>query len=243
VLDCLGGNIRSSRYYFEPAASADIFDAFSAYVEHGSRECPADPYWLSITLLAAGRLLTGDLAAGDVILDHLPAKTIELDHGAGICLVTPFYALSAALPWPAELKYSGRWIAESDTQATLRAWLTGHRDRLRWFEVEGLYLPRPTEGTAPPVHPPTDAVMRVRHMTGSGQIYRHDNSELMFVGNAQVIVVEWDDARRHPAVTIPLDPMFLHRIDWEDAQYVYERPVVYPRRPVSRRSIWQRLFG
>jgi hypothetical protein len=142
VLDCLGGNVRSSSSYFEPAADADIFDAFGAYVGYASRESAADPYWLTVALLAAGRLLSGDVAAAEVILDRFPDETMKLDHGAGICLVTPFYALSVALPWPAELQYSGCWIAGSDTQAALRAWLAGHRDRLVWRRIEGVYLPR-----------------------------------------------------------------------------------------------------
>jgi hypothetical protein len=58
---------------------------------------------------------------------------------------------------------------------------------------------------------------------------------------APTIVVEWDAVRQRPVEAIPLDPRFLHEIDWEDAQYVYERPVEYPSRPL-RRSIWQRIF-
>jgi hypothetical protein len=238
VLHCLGGNLRSSSSYFEPAADADVFDAFSAFVDR-SQEFAADPYWLTITLLAAGRLLTGDPAAADVILDHLPAKTIELDHGAGICLVTPFYALSVALPWPAELQYSGRWIAESDTQAALRAWLAGHRDRLVWRRIEGVYLPRAADGLVPRA----GARTRVRYVATSAQRYWHGDSDLIFAGDTPTLVVEWDADGQRPAATIPLDPLFLHRIDWEDAQYVYERPVEMPQRPLARRSIWQRLFG
>jgi hypothetical protein len=239
VLACLGGHFRSSSRYFEPAADADICDAFGTFVGHASQEFAADPYWLTIALLAAGRLLTGDLAAADVILDHLPVQTIELDHGAGICLVTPFYALSTVLPWPAELKYSRRWTAGSEAQAALRAWLGGHRDRLVWRRIEGVYLPRAAEGLAARA----GAVTRVRYVTTSAQNYWHSVSDLIFVGDVPTLVVEWDAGGQRPAATIPLDPMFLHRIDWEDAQYVYERPVEMPRRPLPRRSIWRRLFG
>jgi hypothetical protein len=243
VLECLGGNSRFPPGYFEPPAGADILSAFRAHIVQMSEQYAADATPIFISLLAAGRLLTGDVAAADVIVDRLPAEAYRLDHGAGICWVTPQYTLSAVLPLPANLNGTSGWLAGSDMQAALRTWLAGHRDRLRWFEIEGLYLPRATEGEAPPVLPPADAVMRARHMTGPGPMYRQDSSELMFVGDAPVIVVEWDAARRSPAVTIPLDPAFLHRIDWEDAQYVYERPVEFPRRPLPRRSIWQRLFG
>jgi hypothetical protein len=89
VLDCLGGNNSGALGYFEPAADADIFAAYDAYVARMSEQFAADPYPLTISLLAAGRLLTGDLAAAGVILDYLPAEAVKLDHGAGICLVTP----------------------------------------------------------------------------------------------------------------------------------------------------------
>jgi hypothetical protein len=63
------------------------------------------------------------------------------------------------------------------------------------------------------------------------------------IDGVPAIVVE-RDADGRPIVTIRLDPGFLHQIDWEDAQYVYERPVQDPRRPLHvRPSIWQKLFG
>jgi hypothetical protein len=90
-------------------------------------------------LLAAGRFLTGDLAAANMVLDHLPAHAIEVDHGAGICLVMPLYALSTALPLPANLKETKRWVQDSPEQAALRTWLAENRERLQWNESDGRY--------------------------------------------------------------------------------------------------------
>jgi hypothetical protein len=239
VIECLGGNGKLVRgAYFEPAADIDILDAYRTYVARMS----ASPDPLNTALLAAGRLLTGDLTAADVILDHFPATAYRLDHGAGICLVTPQNALKAALPLPSQLQDIDRWLAGSPEQAALRAWLTDHRDRLRWFDASGFYLPRPTAQPGQPAPPAAGA--RVRHLTGSAQECRHANSDLMMIDGVPAIVVERDADGRRPAVTIPLDPAFLHRIDWEDAQYVYERPVQDKPRPLHvRPSIWQRLFG
>lgn len=139
VLDCLGGNRPRAPGYFDPPADVDVFTAFSGYIARWSQECATDAYPLTISLLAAGRLLCGDLAAADVILDNLPAAPIGLDHGAGVCLVTPFYALNTALPWPAELRDSRRWLAGSAEQEALRAWLAAHRDKLCWDEPAGVY--------------------------------------------------------------------------------------------------------
>jgi hypothetical protein len=140
VLDCLGGNSPRAPGYFEPAASSNIFNAFSDYVAQVSREWAAASDAATISLIAAARFLTGDLAAADAIIDHLPATAFKLDHGAGICLVMPLYALSTALPLPADLKDTRRWLAGSAEQAALRAWLAAHRDKLRWVEADGVYV-------------------------------------------------------------------------------------------------------
>jgi len=157
VIECLGGNSRLVRgAYFDPAADIDILDAYRAYVARMSASL--EP--LNMALLAAGRLLTGDLTAADVILDHLPAETYRLDQGAGICWVTPQNALKAALPLPSHLQDIDRWLAGSAEQAALRAWLGGHRGRLRWFDPPGFYLPRATEQPGQPAPPPVGTAAR-----------------------------------------------------------------------------------
>jgi hypothetical protein len=145
VLDCLGGNSPHAPGYFAPAADGNIFDAFGNYVAQVSQQWAAASDAATVSLIAAARLLTGDLAAADVIVDHLPAKAFKLDHGAGICQVAPLYALSTALPLPADLKDTRRWLAGSAEQSALRTWLAEHRDKVRWIEADGVYLARTTE--------------------------------------------------------------------------------------------------
>lgn len=141
LLDCLGGNSPRAPGYFAPDADADVLAAFRRYVARMSElgRAEIDPH--AVSLLAAARLLAGDLSAAGVILDHLPARAIELDHGAGFCLVVPLHALSTALPLPEDLTDTRRWLAGSAEQAALRAWLSLHQhgDDLRWVEAAGEY--------------------------------------------------------------------------------------------------------
>lgn len=141
VLDCLGGNSPHAPGYFTPPADGDIFNAFSCYVAQVSPQWATASDSSTISLLAAARFLTGDLVAAHVIIDQLPANAFKLDHGAGFCLVAPLHALSDALPLPADLKDTRRWVAGSVEQAALRAWLSEHRDKLRWVEADGVYVP------------------------------------------------------------------------------------------------------
>ena len=244
VLECMGGNDRFAPGYFEPSADADIFDAFRAYVAEISQQWAADPSPLAVPLLAAARLLTGDVTAADVIVDRLPAKPYQLDHGAGRCWVTPQIALAAALPLPAELTDTDRWLAGSADQAALRAWLARHRDKLRWVEAHGVYLPRATEPPAQLAPLPADATARVRHLMTSDQAIWHGTSDLIMVDGVPTAVIKWNvPPEGTPLPHVSLDPKFLHKIEWEDAEYVYEHPIEYPRQSDYRPSIWQRLFS
>jgi hypothetical protein len=141
LLECLGGNNPRAPGYFIPEGDADVLGAFRHYVQRLSGQWAAETDDLTVSLLAAARLLTGDLSAAGVIVDHLPAKPTKLDHGAGICLVMPLHALSTALPLPRELVDTSRWLAGSPEQAALAAWLAEHREDLRWAEAEGVYHP------------------------------------------------------------------------------------------------------
>lgn len=140
VLACLGGDMPGAPGYFAPAPGADVFAAFREHVAALSRRWAAGDDPSVAALLAAARLLCGDLTAAETILDHLPAAPIERDHGAGFCLVLPFHALATALPLPRVLAETRRWLAGSAEQAALRAWLAAHCDRLRWVEAEAVYV-------------------------------------------------------------------------------------------------------
>jgi hypothetical protein len=244
VFECLGGNFRSQPSYFALPADTDIFAAFRAFIAHVTQLYASDTNPLTISLLAAARLLTGDLAAADVILDHLPPDDFKLDHGAGRCLMVPLYTLSATLPLPTDMKRTDRWLAYAHEPAALRAWLAEHREKLRWVEVQGVYLPRRSERPAQPAQPAVGAHARVRHIMTRERELWHSNSDLIFADRVPAAVMgnPWNDD--HPTVSVPLDPTFLHNIDWEDADYVYECPIEAPRRRLEYRpSIWRRLFG
>lgn len=139
LLDCLGGNSPHAPGYFAPSFDVDVFVAFRQYIARLSERWAetADPS--SMLLIAAARVATGDLPAARIIINHLLAEIPKLDHGAGFCLLTPFYALRAALPLPKDLTDTDRWLAGSAEQAALGAWLTEHASNLRWDEASGAY--------------------------------------------------------------------------------------------------------
>jgi hypothetical protein len=139
VLDCLQSLNFPPRFTAEQLPDETAFATFRRVVaEHSTkRAATADPFIMS--LLAAGRLLIGDLTGAEVIVDHLPAKAVKLDHGAGVCLVAPLYAMVTALPLPPDLQDTKRWVAGSAEQAALRAWLVAYRDKLVWHEADGAY--------------------------------------------------------------------------------------------------------
>ena len=139
LLDCLGGNTHGAPGYFEPELRADIFAQFRGYALQMSQRWESEVDPTTISLLAAARFLSGDPGAARVIVENLPAEPPQLDHGAGICRVAPFHALSAALPLPTELKETRRWRAGSREQTALRAWLDANVGRLRWSEREAIY--------------------------------------------------------------------------------------------------------
>jgi hypothetical protein len=140
VLDCLGGSSPGSPNSFAvPPEGVSIFGAFRDYVTEQSKQRANESDPLAVSLLAAGRLLAGELSAADVILDHLPAQGFKLDRSAGACVIAPVYSFKAALPIPETLGDTRRWLQGTSEQAALRAWLAEKRDKLRWVESEGIY--------------------------------------------------------------------------------------------------------
>jgi hypothetical protein len=139
VFACLGGDMPVAAPSFVPPDDMSIFDAFRMFIAERSRLSTTDSSPLGISLVAAGRLLIGELAAANVILDHLPDEPIVLDHGAGKCRLVPVEVMKNALPLPAELRDTSRWLQGSTEQAALRAWLADRRDKLRWVESEAVY--------------------------------------------------------------------------------------------------------
>jgi hypothetical protein len=113
VLSCLGGDNAFAPGYFDPPPDSDILVAFGEYVVRMSQKWAGESNYLTISLLAAARLLTGELSAANIILDQLPVKPFKLDHGAGYCVVAPQNTLLACLPLPLELHDIDRWLARS----------------------------------------------------------------------------------------------------------------------------------
>lgn len=140
LLDCLGGHTPQAPGYMEPAEDEDIFAAFARHIEELARNDAFASDGMTALLLAAGRLLTGDVSAADLILDHLPSVETEMRFGQRYCPLMPFRTLSAALPLPADLKDVDRWVTGLAEQNELRAWLVGHREQLAWVEAEGVYV-------------------------------------------------------------------------------------------------------
>ena len=140
LLSCLDGS--RSWAPFEPGPDEDVMMAFSEWTarivrEYAGTAGPSPD--VTLALLGAARLLSGDLSGADIILENLPEQPYQLDHGAGYCLIQPLHALLTALPLPPHLQDVGCWLAGSTEQAALRAWLTQHGDELAWDEPRGVY--------------------------------------------------------------------------------------------------------
>jgi hypothetical protein len=141
IFSCLGGDLPHLPQYTPIGPDADVFAAFRSFVQGliaKSRAMPLDP--LTKSLLAAGRLLTGEVDAADEILDSLPRVPFERDHGMGHCLVAAVETLAAVVPLPAVGSAPAQWCAESAEQAAAKGWLASHRNRLVWREREGDYV-------------------------------------------------------------------------------------------------------
>ena len=74
-------------------------------------------------------------------------------------------------------------------------------------------------------------VTKVRHPTMRDGKVCHVNSDLIFLARVPTVVLVWEQ-RPHgdcPAVTVTLDPAYLHKIIWPEAEYLYELSVEDPR--------------
>ncbi|MCL2716773.1 MAG: hypothetical protein FWD68_19985 [Alphaproteobacteria bacterium] len=140
-LQCTMSDIPASGRYFAPPEGADVFIAYRTHailLWEQFRDA-SDP--ISVAICSLPRLLSGDLEIADVILDRLPDEPYVTDHGAGYCMVLPVRATAAVLPMPEALKERApqTWLAGSQRQADVRAWLNEHRHRLQWDDKEGVY--------------------------------------------------------------------------------------------------------
>lgn len=138
MISCLGGDMPSLPQYLKLRTDEDAFQAFRGFVERMIQRCQTDEDQLTRALIGAARLLIGDLAGADEVLDHLPVTRVKLDHGAGYCLVVPTQTLQTVLPLPPALR-DAQLVAGSREQAALHSWLEQHRSNLVWDEMSGQY--------------------------------------------------------------------------------------------------------
>jgi hypothetical protein len=149
IVSCLGGDMPRLPQYLNVEPGQNVFEAFRGFVTRMNQTCAADRDPSTRALLGAARLLVGELAGADEILDHLPSAPVKLDHGAGYCLVVPTQALKAALPLPDSLRRAPCLLAGSSEQAELRGWLEQHKSDLAWEESRGEYRIVTVSGSQP----------------------------------------------------------------------------------------------
>ncbi len=144
LLDCLGANTPQAPGYLEVPPGADVLAVYQDYVAELSRTAAyqADP--TTMLLVAAARLLTGEISWATTVLERLPTAPPAQRFGQRYCPLMPYRTLLAVLPLPKELTNLDRWIAGSPEQAALLAWLARHGGQLQWRPAEARYvLPAP----------------------------------------------------------------------------------------------------
>jgi hypothetical protein len=60
-----------------------------------------------------------------------------------------------------------------------------------------------------------------------GKVRCYVNSDLIFLARVPTVVLVWEQDPHGdcPAVTVTLDPAYLHKINWPEAEYLYELSV------------------
>lgn len=54
-------------------------------------------------------------------------------------------------------------------------------------------------------------------------------TDLVYVGDVPTLVLEWTGDQPEPGATVPLDPQYLHEVNWPQAKWMYEFAVDDPR--------------
>ena len=78
--------------------------------------------------------------------------------------------------------------------------------------------------------------VRLRMPRAGGEVLF--NCDLIFLAGTPTVVLEWEQRSfgDYPAVTVTLDPMYLHKTDWLDAEYLYELSIEDPRNSTAVES-------
>ncbi|MEP7367850.1 MAG: hypothetical protein ABI972_31700 [Acidobacteriota bacterium] len=135
LLVCLGADLT----LLAPRDESDPFALYRGFVQGISVQWAPATDRATISLLAAARLLYGDLGSAYLLLDHFPQRPIRADRDAGLCLLSPLFALASVLPLPEALRDTSAWLAGSPQQSALRSWLDQHSARLHWNQPSGVY--------------------------------------------------------------------------------------------------------
>lgn len=139
VVACLFGDMASYGHMFDPEGQTSVLEAFREFVLDRQTRWSSSTELFHHAIVAAGRLLTGDLSGADRIIELLPERAHVTEHGAGKCLLLPSRVLKSVLPLPSDLGNPDSWIAGSHEQAVLRTWLEQQRGRLHWLAAEAEY--------------------------------------------------------------------------------------------------------
>ena len=81
------------------------------------------------------------------------------------------------------------------------------------------------------IHPSVGGVTTVHCLIRRSGRTAHYNADLVFIGGVPTVVIDWieyPDGDR-PGVTVPLDPSLLHKIGWDEAEYMYQDTIDDPR--------------
>jgi hypothetical protein len=154
ILHCCNSEDAQSRWYFAPPQDDTLHTAahqhFLRLYEMAVTQ-PAGPSAdLAIALAAAGLAACGQRDMIGVVLNHAPRERVVLDHGAGICLITPYKAVARLLPLPEDLKGYFGWIQGSSMLQAVRVWYRQMADQLQWEAASHRYvLAEPGPARAP----------------------------------------------------------------------------------------------
>lgn len=115
-----------------PHDRQNIYDLYESYAMRIYPQLQKEEDRYSRSMAGALKLTIGDLSGAEWVLDNLPPKRVDLDHGAGRALLVPAGAILHFLPLPEDFPDWLDLIAGSEAEARVRTWLVEHRDRLEW---------------------------------------------------------------------------------------------------------------
>ncbi len=80
-------------------------------------------------------------------------------------------------------------------------------------------------------------ITKVRHrLMSGGKNLGYVNSDLIFLAGIPIVVLVWEERPfgDYPAVTVSLDPRYLHQLNWPEAEYLYGHSIEDPQGAPSK---------